>query len=56
MPASVIYKIIDMWLNYELNDSKICSKLKEQYKLKELNIVFVFKKFYNFIEFQLQII
>lgn len=42
-PASVIYKIIDLCLNFELNASKICTKLKEQYKLKELNTLFIFK-------------
>ena len=40
-PASVIYNIIDMWLNYELNGEKICIKLKELYNLDSINKSFV---------------
>ena len=40
-PSSVIYNIIDIWLNYELNFEKICIKLKELYNLDSINKSFV---------------
>lgn len=42
-PASIIYKIIYMWLNYELNAEKICIKLKELYTIDTINKSFVLK-------------
>lgn len=40
-PSSVIYNIIDIWLNYELYFEKICIKLKELYNLDSINKSFV---------------
>ena len=40
-PASIIYQILDFWLNYDLNGNKICDKLKDLYNHECLNKIFI---------------
>jgi transposase-like protein len=46
-PASVLYYILELWINDEFNGAKIKSKLKEKYKLDSMNIQFVYKFLQN---------
>lgn len=40
-PVSIIYQILDFWLNYDLNVNKICENLKDIYDHDFLNKIFV---------------
>ena len=45
-PASIIYNILDLWLNSEFNAAKISVKLGELYNQEEVNkLIIVFKFF-----------
>ena len=47
-PSWVLYNIIKYWLNDELNETKISTKLKEKYNLENISILFIYKFLQNY--------